>query len=170
MTPNSEADKTRINWEEKQPEPGEVDASTGSDIYLPVDRLLCIHMVCNGNAFVIILAVFFLPAFADNAGAARMPNDDNVYEGVEYKTVVPGLHSSEKGFVLAADTSRALRVCQETVQPDESTAKRAETLLFYDGRGNVTDTVTGYHEDRIKHHLRLAREYFSLFADGPSGA
>ena len=48
-----------------------------------MDRLFCKHMVCNGNVLVIFLAVFCLSAFANNAGAARMPSDDNVYEGVE---------------------------------------------------------------------------------------
>ncbi|MBL8242220.1 MAG: RHS repeat protein, partial [Bryobacterales bacterium] len=86
-----------------------------------------------------------LQSMINHVGAARMPNDDNVYEGVEYKTVAPGLHSTEKGFVLATDTSRALRVCQETVLAGGSTNKRAETLLFYDARGNVTETYAyGY--------------------------
>lgn len=80
-----------------------------------------------------------------NSGKVRMPNDNNVAEGVEYKTTMPGLHSTEKGFVLATDASRALRVCQETVLAGDSANKRAETLLFYDARGNVTDTYAyGY--------------------------
>lgn len=77
-----------------------------------------------------------------SAGAPRMPSDDNVYEGVEYRTGQPGLQSATKGFLLAADVSRALRVCQESVLAGDSTNKRGETLLYYDSRGNLRETYS----------------------------